>query len=104
MTPFIYPIDQICIYFMSQNMYIDCNNEACQNVSKETLILVSKFCEKLINHIPIYSKSLKVMQQSNPLSCLFVDYMTQKCCWIKFNEHADNVLRKHRSVVYTNQI
>ena len=44
------------------------------------------------------------MQQSNPLSRLFVDYMTQKCCWIKVNEHADNVLLKHPSVVYNKEI
>ena len=44
------------------------------------------------------------MRQSKPLPRLFVDYMNQKCCWIKVNEHADKALLKHRFVVYIKEV
>ena len=53
-----------------------------QNVSNENLIIGQTFHQNVLT-ILRYNKSLKRIQQSNPLPRLFV--------WIKDNEHAHNV-------------
>ena len=39
-----------------------------------------------------------------PSSLSLVDCTTQKSCWIKVNEHSDNILLKHCAVVYIKEI